>query len=125
MSRIRTVIEARPVRSSHVLAGQLVLNLAHRTISTSLGRVRLTPKVFQVALVLCARQGGVVAMDDLIDFLYGDDPDGGPVTAEKLVHMYVMRTRKALPDIGLRVRTLWGRGWFIESAGTQVTGIAA
>lgn len=47
-----------------------------------------------VLAALALRAGQVVSAEELVDYLWGDDP---PVTARETVHSHVMRLRKALP----------------------------
>ena len=51
------------------------------------------PKERRVLAVLVASGGDVVTVDELIEALWGDDP---PRTAERSVHAYIARLRKAL-----------------------------
>ena len=60
----------------------------------------LVAMIFAKAAVKCA---------DLIDALWGDDPEGGPLHAEKAVHVYVCRLNKTLRAFGREIKGQRGR----------------
>lgn len=41
---------------------------------------------------------------DLFDYLYSDDPDGGPLSGNKAIHVRICSTNKKLKLDGLRIR---------------------
>ena len=47
---------------------------------------------------------GIVRVGEIIDALWGDDPEGGPDSAEKAVHVYVCRLNQVLRGFGWEIR---------------------
>jgi DNA-binding response OmpR family regulator len=58
--------------------------------------------------------GGFVPMRALIDVLYGDDPEGGPLTADLCVRVNVTRIRRKLRGTGVRLHGLQWHGYRLE-----------
>ena len=50
----------------------------------------------------------VVSVHRLIDQLYGQDPDGGPLTADNIVHLNIFRIRKCLWP-GWQIKNLYSQ----------------
>lgn len=49
--------------------------------------------------------------DQVFDYVYGDDPNGGPETGVKIIAVHIWRINKALAPHGIRIRhTGIGRG---------------
>ncbi|HDZ73184.1 MAG TPA: winged helix family transcriptional regulator [Aurantimonas coralicida] len=48
--------------------------------------------------VLRSARGAWVRTGDLVDAIYGDRADGGPVTADTIVRVWAYTLRRRLPD---------------------------
>jgi hypothetical protein len=60
--------------------------------------------------VMRAGANGIVSTD-LFDALYGDDPNGGPSTGNKVLAVWVTKLNKQLAAVGKRIKcTGWGHG---------------
>ncbi|MGI9489293.1 MAG: helix-turn-helix domain-containing protein [Geminicoccaceae bacterium] len=59
---------------------------------------------------------GFVTMNDLIDALYGMEPDGGPLTADECVRVNMSRIRRKLGGTGVRIVGRSWHGYMIEDA---------
>ena len=79
---------------------------------------RLIPLTPNEAVLMSRLMGapGFVTMNDLIDVLYGVDPDGGPLTANECVRVNMSRTRKKLYGTGVRIVGRSWHGYMIEEA---------
>ncbi len=52
-----------------------------------------------------------IAIGDLVDQVYADDPDGGPVTAPRSVNVMIHKANKQLRAQGYQIQSMWlGRG---------------
>jgi hypothetical protein len=63
-----------------------------------------------VSTLLAVEAPRVLSTDELIDYLYGDDPDGGPDYARGCIRLAVMRLRRS----GMPIKThgpMPGRGF--------------
>jgi hypothetical protein len=58
---------------------------------------------------LLINQGRIVSSDELAQYLWGDDPDGGPLGAAAVVNQYIMRLRRK----GWEIDNVHGRGFAI------------
>lgn len=64
--------------------------------------VRLSPTRFRfAAAVVCARRP--ISVDELIETMWGDDIDGGPLTPEKYLDVTLNHIRPVLRQIGISV----------------------
>jgi hypothetical protein len=52
-----------------------------------------------------------ITIGDLVDAVYADDPDGGPVTAPRSVNVMIHMANRQLAAQGFAIRSMWlGRG---------------
>lgn len=72
----------------------------------------LTPSEANVLFFLAAHRGRFRSLEDLIDFLYPDDPDGGPLTVKNVIADHLVKLRRVLPA-GAIVRTAGMIGLFL------------
>lgn len=68
-------------------------------------------------LLGCLRDGKVWSKPALIEALYGDDPDGGPLTADQIIDVSISRLRN---QWRWPIRTEWGRGFYLEAASVDL-----
>jgi hypothetical protein len=60
--------------------------------------------------IVAARPDGI-AIGDLVNAVYADDPDGGPVTAPRSVNVMIHRANAQLAVQGYQIKSMWlGRG---------------
>lgn len=70
---------------------------------------RLTRNRRLSGIVNCLRQaaGGIVSRAEIIEWLYGDSPEGGPLNANLLIDLAVLHLRRC----GFPIVTHYGRGF--------------
>lgn len=87
---------------------------------------QLTESQCKIIECLFAANGRVVELDRLINWLYGDDADGGPDNASATVRVMITQLRHRLPA-GWQVQNQWGRGWRLvqEPQAARTTDISA
>ena len=60
--------------------------------------------------ILAGRPDGVLVRD-LVDLVYADDPDGGPLTAQRSLNVIAHRANAQLRPQGYQIESMWlGRG---------------
>jgi hypothetical protein len=60
--------------------------------------------------ILAGRPDGVLVRD-LVDLVYDDDPDGGPLTAQRSLNVIAHRANAQLQSQGYQIKSMWlGRG---------------
>jgi DNA-binding response OmpR family regulator len=79
---------------------------ADKDFIPELGAMKLPNKQHDVVLRLSQAQGGWVAKPTLIDFVYGDDLNGGPDDADLCIESHIHKARAKIKPLG----------WTIESA---------
>jgi hypothetical protein len=57
----------------------------------------------RILQILHAAYPGPVTLKRIIGQLYGDAPDGGPLSAENAVRVYLCKLRPALRSVGVRI----------------------
>ena len=65
-----------------------------------------------VSTLLAVERGRVISTEQLIDWLYGDDPNGGPVFARECVAVAVLRLRAR----GVPIKSYGWAGYSFEPA---------
>lgn len=69
----------------------------------------------EALIFLCIMQAGVagVTVEDLIDGTYGDDPEGGPLSARKVIHVLKHRLAAKALKHGFRIHNVSGRRYVL------------
>lgn len=95
-------------------AGQCIRRGADRAV---LGTGPKRTQIFRVCAALCCAIDTHLWRAELIDLLWGDDPDGGPLRAENVLAQVVHRAKPFLTWAGLRlVNRSCGRIEIVPSA---------
>jgi len=76
------------------------------------GSHRMPALMLGVSTLLAATPGRIVSTDQLIDWLYGEDPDGGPLDARCCIAVAVHHLRRR----GVPIRSHGHRGYSYEPA---------
>lgn len=74
---------------------------------------------FRTFVCVAAASTQFCGRDDMIEFIYGDDPDGGPLNPWNRISVYFYHNTRWLERAGIAWRNRWGRGFeakFIEQA---------
>lgn len=70
------------------------------------------PTFARIVRRLARRPGHAVSGRDLADYLYRDDPDGGPLEAQEVISQIVCRHRNALRPYGWVLKSrAWSGYW--------------
>jgi DNA-binding response OmpR family regulator len=73
------------------------------------GRLLLTGQEARFLNCLLCNQGRIVTHQELVDWMWGDDPDGGPLDPNGIIKTRVCWLR----FLGWPIETSWGRGYII------------
>ncbi len=112
VARVRALARrATPVTPPVLVAGDLELDPARRTVTRAGAPVELTRKEFGVLEVLLAARGSVVSSEELLERVWDENAD--PFTTT--VRVTVMTLRKKLGDPGL-IDTVVGSGYRVRAA---------
>jgi DNA-binding response OmpR family regulator len=103
-----------------LVAGDVVLDAARRTVARAGRPIELTRKEFGVLEVLLAARGGVVSSEELLDRVWDENAD--PFTTT--VRVTVMTLRRKLGEPGL-VETVVGAGYRVPAAAGGAADAAA
>ena len=93
------------------------------------GEYRWSARRSQAAIMwlLAARRGAIVSFPEIVDWIYADDPDGGPLDVRNCVDIAIVRLRRALREAGapIEIHTHWGRGYELIIHSQERIGVAA
>jgi DNA-binding response OmpR family regulator len=64
----------------------------------------MPPMMRDIVAFLARRRGAVVPSEDIVDYVYRDDPDGGPLWATTTVKVIIHRYRPKLQAFGWTVK---------------------
>jgi len=80
--------------------------------------VYLRPQEWRLLALLAAAQGvgSPLYYDVLIEALWGDDEDGGPLSPVNVLTVTIHRLRKKTACLGISIETIWGRGLLLTDA---------
>jgi DNA-binding response OmpR family regulator len=100
--------EAPPALS----AGPLRVDLGQHAASLDGRAIELTPKEFDLLVLLLRHPGRAFSRDYLIEKVWGYDAAG----SDRTVDTHVLRLRKKLGPVGDRIETVWGLGYRFRAA---------
>lgn len=89
-----------------VRLGRLVISTSARTADCRGDRLTLTPKEFDLLVILAGFPGVVLDRDQLLDLVWGTS-----FYAARTVDVHVARLREKLKGAGVRIETVWGTGY--------------
>lgn len=102
----------------------LVIDYENRCVRRGSERVSFSygtapTKTFRLCIALCCAAGGDVSRSDLIDLLWSDDEDGGPLRADSIISTMLCHARPFLLWAGLAVHSTK----FFGRVEVRVTGV--
>lgn len=79
-------------------------------------RQRVYPSRHALLAILLIRWGRVVTYDEICDYIWADDPDGGPLQLLRSVAVHTTALRHVLEGTPVGITTRWGLGLLAEPA---------
>jgi DNA-binding winged helix-turn-helix (wHTH) protein len=95
----------------------LLLNVRERTLSRAPFLVVLAGEketlFYRLIHALVLRAPRVVSFEELIEFMWLNDINGGPLYAKKIIHQIVhkIKRRRYLDALGIEITSAYGRGF--------------
>lgn len=80
--------------------GKLSYLDSYRIVSNGIEAVTLTPTQYKIMLGVRQRSR---SLDELVNYIYGERPDGGPVTARNCLAVIMSKLNARLAPLGVRV----------------------
>lgn len=101
--------------ASRIQIGPLVVDQESMRILHEGRPLPITEKEYLIVELLAMRKNRVCTKIDFMNHLYGglDEPE------EKIIDVFVCKTRKKLRDYGIHITTVWGRGYMLKSEDLQ------
>ena len=101
-------------------AGELTFIDQYRLVSDGVTEVILTPKQYKILTGIRQRTR---TLDELVEWVYGDDPNGGPVSAKNVIAVQICRLNERLAPLGIRAgaqrKGAWAPPYAIENVARQ------
>ncbi len=100
------------LKTQNLSRGWCIVNLSHQ-------RAHWIKKTLEGRIIetLLLRQGGFCSDAEMIDAVWVDDPDGGPLTAKNIIKLLVWRMRRdnVLAPVGLEIVNVYGRRFYLAA----------
>lgn len=90
-----------------IVRGPLKINIAERIVSLENVEIDLTPKEYDLIVLLANHPGRAFSREFLLQQLWGYDYDG----FDRTVDTHITRLRKKLGALGEKIVTVWGVGY--------------
>ena len=111
-ARVRALLRRRQgSASTQIVAADLTFNTVDRAVSIGERMLDLSMHETAVLEALLNRLGKVVSKEQLLEQIYSYDRDVG----YNAIEVYIHRLRKKIEGSGLSVKTVYGRGYALES----------
>ena len=96
-----------PVTSAPIMRGPLSIYEIERVVMLDGVELDLTPKEYELLLLLASHPGRAFSREFLLQHLWGYDYDG----FDRTVDTHMTRLRKKLGTVGEKIVTVWGVGY--------------
>ena len=96
-----------PRTSAPIVRGPLSIYELERAVTLDGVELDLTPKEYELLLLLASHPGRAFSREFLLQHLWGYDYDG----FDRTVDSHIMRLRKKLGTVGEKIVTVWGVGY--------------
>jgi DNA-binding response OmpR family regulator len=96
-----------PAGPPPIIRGPLQINIAERVVSLESVEIDLTPKEYDLIVLLATHPGRAFSREFLLQQLWGYDYDG----FDRTVDTHITRLRKKLGTLGEKIVTVWGVGY--------------
>ena len=96
-----------PSGPAPIIHGPLRISVAGRTVTLDEMEIELTPKEYELLLLLASHPGRAFSREFLLQHLWGYDYDG----FDRTVDTHITRLRKKLGRMGEKIVTVWGVGY--------------
>ncbi len=94
-----------------LVRGRLQIHLAERSVRLDGQEIDLTPKEYDLLVLLALHPGWVFKREILLQQIWGDSYEG----FDRTIDNHITRLRKKLGPVGEKIDTVWGVGYrFIE-----------
>ena len=93
--------------SRPLVFGPLSLYLARRSVQLNGQEIDLTPKEYDLLVLLTSHPGWVFKREVLLQQIWGDDYEG----FDRTIDNHITRLRKKLGRAGEKIETIWGVGY--------------
>lgn len=90
-----------------IVRGPLQINLAEHMVLLNSSEIDLTPKEYELLVLLASHPGRAFSREFLLQQLWGYDYDG----FDRTVDTHITRLRKKLGALGEKIVTVWGVGY--------------
>jgi DNA-binding response OmpR family regulator len=96
-----------PTTSAPIVRGTLHIYELERVVTLDGMELDLTPKEYELLLLLASHPGRAFSREFLLQHLWGYDYDG----FDRTVDTHMTRLRKKLGTVGEKIVTVWGVGY--------------
>ncbi len=98
---------ASPGALAPLVRGPMHIHLAERSVRLDGQEIDLTPKEYDLLVLLASHPGWVFKREVLLQQVWGDSYEG----FDRTIDNHITRLRKKLGDVGDKIETVWGVGY--------------
>src|SRR6516165_10373528 len=125
VARIHAIVRRSKGHAQSVIqTGDLLVNLATKTVAVNGARVHTTGKEYQMLELLSLRKGTTLTKEMFLNHLYGgmDEPE------MKIIDVFICKLRKKLANASDGkdyIETVWGRGYVLREPSEDEARVSA
>ena len=98
---------ALPPAPEPIVSGPLIIDLARHSVMIHDAEIEVTPKEFDLLVLLVSHPGRAFSREFLVEHIWGDEYEG----LDRTVDTQVTRLRKKLGPLSEKLVTVWGVGY--------------
>lgn len=103
----REIAPAAPIAPPGLVRGSLHISPEQRSVKLAGQELDLTPKEYELLLLLASHPGWVFKREVLLQQVWGDSYEG----FDRTIDNHITRLRKKLGPVGEKIDTVWGVGY--------------
>lgn len=111
LARVRAVLRRRRIGGERLLLGRLSLDMDGKRAYVDGDALDLNAREWALLSFLAVRANRVVAKEDIVAALF----DAGEQVSDNAIEQIVSRFRRRIADAGVRLRTVRGLGYYLET----------
>lgn len=111
LARVRALLRRRRAGGERLVLGRLSLDMEGKRVYVGEQPLDLNAREWALLSFLAVRANRVVAKEDIIEALF----EGGEEVSDNAIEQIVSRFRRRIADAGVRLRTVRGLGYYLET----------
>ena len=107
LETVGSSLQTLPAPPEPIMRGPLVIDVARHSVTVDGAEVEVTPKEFDLLVLLVSHPGRAFSRDFLLEHIWGGEYEG----LDRTVDTQITRLRKKLGPLSEKLVTVWGVGY--------------